>query len=297
MTLLRWIGASFWIRPPCGLRWFGRTCFHTRLIPSTTTRSLSDRIRRTRPVLPLSAPEITTTVSPDLMCRAMSISLNHFTRERDDLHEVLVSQLPRDGAKDAGAARVVFLVDHDGGVLVEADVAAVGADGRLLRADDDAADDLAVLHVPAGQRFLHRADDHVADRRDLALELALAAAAAKDLDAHRLLRAGVVGDVEHRLLLNHCRCAPFWILNCGFWISARSKITNPKSKIPIAPQEPCPSSLPRPRSGRPSPAPSSRCGAAGGASSCSGGGTRRSRPCRPPGPRSSRRGRAARCGA
>src|SRR5688572_6787695 len=106
MTLLRWIGASFWIRPPCGLRWFGRTCFHTRLMPSTTTRSLSVNTRSTRPVLPLSAPAITTTVSPDLMCRAMScFPLNDFAGERDDLHEVLVAQLAGDGPEDAGAAR------------------------------------------------------------------------------------------------------------------------------------------------------------------------------------------------
>jgi hypothetical protein len=56
---------------------------------------------------------------------------------------------------------------------------------------------------PAPLRLLHGADDDVADVGDAALELALAAAAAKDLDAHRLLRAGVVGDVQHGLLLNH----------------------------------------------------------------------------------------------
>src|SRR4051794_6194493 len=86
---------------------------------------------------------------------------NHLARERHDLHEVLVAQLAGDGAEDARAARVVFLVDHDGRVAVEADVGAVAADRRLLGADNDAADDLALLDVTAGQRLLHRADDYV----------------------------------------------------------------------------------------------------------------------------------------
>jgi hypothetical protein len=56
-------------------------------------------------------------------------------------------------------------------LLVEADVAAVLAERRLLRADDDAADDLALLHLAAGERLLHGADDHVADVGDLRLNL------------------------------------------------------------------------------------------------------------------------------
>src|SRR5215212_11486050 len=128
--------------------------------------------RRTRPVLPLSAPAITTTVSPDFMCRAIvgsPLSLREspgrrpgsargrsddLARERHDLHEVLVAKLAGHGAEDSGAAGVVFLVDHDGGVAVEPHVRAVGPLRRLLGADDDAADDLALLHVAGGHRFL-----------------------------------------------------------------------------------------------------------------------------------------------
>src|SRR5687767_2305927 len=197
ITLLMCTGASFWMRPPCGLRWLGRTCFHTRLMPSTTTRSLSVITRRTRPVLPLSAPVVTITTSPALILRAISLfpisdcrlpielqlrrlsfgnrqsaignSSNHFARQRHDLHEVLVAQLAGDGAEDARAARVVLLVDHHRRVLVEADVAAVLAEHGLLRANDHAADDLPLLHLPARQRLLHRADDHVPDVGHLAL--------------------------------------------------------------------------------------------------------------------------------
>src|SRR5882724_345506 len=108
------------MRPPCGFRRDGRTCFHTRAMPSTTTRSLSGRMRSTRPVLPLSAPVVTRTVSPSLMCLAISHSFSdHFARQRHDLHEVLVAEFTGDGAEDARADRVVFLVDRHGGILVE----------------------------------------------------------------------------------------------------------------------------------------------------------------------------------
>src|SRR4051812_48870813 len=109
------------------------------------------------------------------------MALDHFARQRDDLHEVLVAQFAGDGPEDASPAGIVFLVDHDGRVLIEADVAAVGPADRLLGADDHAADDLTLLHVAGRDGLLDGADDHVADAGDATLELALAAAAAQDL--------------------------------------------------------------------------------------------------------------------
>src|SRR3954452_5206930 len=88
------------------------------------------------------------------------LSSNHLAGERHDFHEVLLAQLAGDRAEDARAAGVVLGVDHHGRVLVEADVAAVGADGRLPGADDDAADDLALLDVAGGKSLLYGADDH-----------------------------------------------------------------------------------------------------------------------------------------
>src|SRR5439155_17661329 len=107
---------------------------------------------------------------------------NHFARERDDLHEILVAQLACGGSEDARPARIVFLVDHHRRVAVETDVAAVRADGRLLGPHDHAANDFAVLHLARAHRFLDGTDDDVADARDLALELALAARSAEHLD-------------------------------------------------------------------------------------------------------------------
>src|SRR5205085_12397801 len=115
----------------------------------------------------------------------------------DDLHEVLLPQLARDRAEDARPARVALVVDDHGGVLVEGDLRAVLAAVGLLRPHDDRLDDIALLHRALRRRRLHGADDHVADARVAAL------GAAHDADAEQLARAGVVGDAEAGLLLDH----------------------------------------------------------------------------------------------
>src|SRR6202020_679794 len=66
----------------------------------------------------------------------------------------LVTQLPAHGAEDARAARLLLVVDQDGGVLVEADVAAVGTALLLLRAHDNALDDVTLLDGGAGDGVL-----------------------------------------------------------------------------------------------------------------------------------------------
>ena len=58
----------------------------------------------------------------------------------------------------------MLVVDEHGGVLVEADVAAVGTALLLLGADDDALHDVALLHRGAGDGVLDRGDEDVADR-------------------------------------------------------------------------------------------------------------------------------------
>src|SRR5262249_26317533 len=70
-------------------------------------------------------------------------------------------QLPGHRAEDAGAARVLLVVDQDQRVAVEADVAAVVSPGRLLGADDDALDHVARLDVAAGDCLFDAGNDHV----------------------------------------------------------------------------------------------------------------------------------------
>src|SRR5262249_6884042 len=110
------------------------------------------RTRITVPSLPRSLPLSTTTRSPLRIFIAMS---QHLRCERHDAHEALLTKLATHGPEDAGATRGLVVLDEHGGVLVEADVAAVRAALLLLRADDDALHDVALLHGRAGDRVLH----------------------------------------------------------------------------------------------------------------------------------------------
>src|SRR5919107_6227637 len=144
------------------------------------------------PVLPLSLPEITTTSSS-----VRSFISEHLRGERDDLHEPAVAQLARHRPEDARPARVVLCVDDDRGVLVEGDVRAVLAPELLLRAHDDGLHDLALLDRPLRVGLLDRRGDDIPDAR------VAAAGAALHADAEDLAGAGVVGDLEACLVLDH----------------------------------------------------------------------------------------------
>src|SRR5438270_1361482 len=90
-----------------------------------------------------------------------SPTLKHLRGQADDLHEVLLAQLARDRAEDAGPARVALVVDDHGRVLVERDRRAVLATLGLLRAYDDRPHDLTLLDRSLRGRGLHGTDDDV----------------------------------------------------------------------------------------------------------------------------------------
>src|SRR5215211_401542 len=102
----------------------------------------------TSPRLPLSRPAMTTTLSPFLILLMFvgfpGVSLQHFRRQRDDLHESLGAELARDGPENARADRLELRGEQHGGVGVEADQRAVGTADALLRANDDGVVDLAL---------------------------------------------------------------------------------------------------------------------------------------------------------
>src|SRR3954452_13184461 len=123
--------------------------------------------------------------------------LEHLRGERDDLHVVAVAQLAGHRPEDARAARVARGVDDHGRVLVEGDVGAVLAPELLLRAHDDGLDDVALLDGALRRGLLDGGDDDVADAR------VATARAAHDADAQQLTRAGVVGDAQTGLVLDH----------------------------------------------------------------------------------------------
>src|ERR1700733_1671774 len=104
---------------------------------------------------------------------------NHSRREADDLQVAAIAQFAGHGAEDAGTARIlIFLVEEDHRIMIEADRAAVLAANRLLDAHDHALDNLAGLHIATGDRLLDAGDDDVAQSRGAALR------AAEHLDAH-----------------------------------------------------------------------------------------------------------------
>src|SRR5205085_6716751 len=103
--------------------------------------------------------------------------------EGDDAHEALVAQLTTDGTEDAGPPRLLLVVDQDGSVLVEADVAAVRTATFLLDPHDDTFHDVALLDGCTRDGVLDGGDEDVADRGVATF------GAAEHLDAQHLLRA------------------------------------------------------------------------------------------------------------
>src|SRR3954451_1648743 len=140
---------------------------------------------------------MTLTVSPFLIFIVCFPISEHLRCQRDDLHEPLVAQLAAHRAEDAGAARLAVLAQDHRGVLVELDVGPVRAAALLGGAHDDRLDDVALLDVAARNGVLDRGHDGVTDAG------VAPARAPEDTDAQNLLGAGVVGDLESALLLDH----------------------------------------------------------------------------------------------
>src|SRR4029079_15732091 len=120
--------------PPCIVAPRGFWCFFTTLanaVDVTITLSRSGRTCVMVPRLPMSLPASTTTSSP-----LRTFKSQHLRCERHDPHEPAVAKLAPDRSEGACASRLHLVVDEHGRVLVEADVAAVGAALLLLRTHD-----------------------------------------------------------------------------------------------------------------------------------------------------------------
>eukprot|EP01022_Parablepharisma_sp_SALTPOND_P025558 TRINITY_DN59990_c0_g5_i1.p2 TRINITY_DN59990_c0_g5~~TRINITY_DN59990_c0_g5_i1.p2 ORF type:complete len:183 (-),score=35.90 TRINITY_DN59990_c0_g5_i1:486-1034(-) len=122
---------------------------------------------------------------------------DHLRGERDDAHELLLTQLAGDGAEDTGTTRLPVSLKEDGSILVELDVGPVRTTVRLDGPNDDGLDDLALLHVSAGDGILDGAHDGVTEVGVATLR------STENTDAKKLLRTSVVGDFKSRLLLDH----------------------------------------------------------------------------------------------
>src|SRR5690606_31475225 len=211
------IGASNVMIPPSGFCGEGRRCRLRRFTPLTTTRFSFGSTRRTVPSVPAKFPRITLTRSPRRTCTfgrffcscfpvlrrlppiircAMS---DHLRRQRNDLHEPLLTQLAPDRTEYARPPRLARVVDDHRGVVVATDVRPVLAPHLLRRADHDRLRHIPLLQRPIRERVLYRHDD------DVAHPSVATPRTAQHPDAERLLRPRVVGDPHDRFLLNHCR--------------------------------------------------------------------------------------------
>src|SRR3990170_1266060 len=143
---------------------------------------------------------MTSTVSPFLIFPSFPPlrRLQDFRRQRNNLGEPSLAQLARHGPKDTRPLRVDPIgVQDDGGVVVETNVGAVLAAILLGDAHDHRLDDLALVDGAVGPRRLDGGHDHVADAPYSS------ARAAHDMDHQQLPAAGVVGDLQPRLVLDH----------------------------------------------------------------------------------------------
>src|SRR3989338_4276147 len=100
------------------------------------TSRYSPSTRNTLPRLPLSLPVITITSSFFLILRMISLDsicyrLQHFRCQRDDLHELLGTQLACHRPEDARADRLQLGIEQHGSVAVELDQRPVTATHTL----------------------------------------------------------------------------------------------------------------------------------------------------------------------
>src|SRR5512145_218313 len=119
--------------------------------PSTTALFADGFTEVISPCLPLSLPARTTTLSPFFSFAAIS---QHLRRQRDDLHEVLRTQLAHDRPEDTGTDRFTLVVQDDGGVAVETDRGAVFTANFFRGANDDGLADVTLLNATFRNRLL-----------------------------------------------------------------------------------------------------------------------------------------------
>jgi hypothetical protein len=95
---------------------------------------LASTRRNTVPRLPLSLPVMTMTSSP-LRILFHGRSLQHFRRQRHDLHEALGAQLARHRAKDTRANRLQLVIEEHCRIAIELDQRAIRTTNALGRAN------------------------------------------------------------------------------------------------------------------------------------------------------------------
>src|SRR5258708_6615175 len=123
MTLATGRYISLSLIPPASIWPIGRVCRLARFNLATRTRLFDGSTKIISPSFPRSFPQRTFTLS---CLRTVNISfLKDFRRQRNNFQIIALAKLTGDRTKDPGAARLAFFVDHDAGVVIKTDVAAV----------------------------------------------------------------------------------------------------------------------------------------------------------------------------
>src|SRR6185437_8763438 len=124
--------------------------------------------------------------------------LQKLRRQRGDLHVLLVADLTCDRSEHARRARLASVVDDHDRILIEADVRAVLPARLLGGAHDHRTRHVRLLHRSVREGVLHRHDHDIAKTRVAPV------GTTQHTDDERTLRAGIIGNLHHGLLLNHC---------------------------------------------------------------------------------------------
>ncbi|AAW76826.1 hypothetical protein XOO3572 [Xanthomonas oryzae pv. oryzae KACC 10331] len=139
----------------------------------------------------------------DTVSHVYVLRSQHFGSERDDLHELLGTQLARHRPEDAGTDRLLLVVQQHSGIAVEADQRTVGTAHTLAGTHHDGVVDFALLDLATRNGVLD------GDLDDVANACITALGAAQHLDAHHFLGTRIVGDIEVALHLDHDSDLPY----------------------------------------------------------------------------------------
>ena len=138
MTLPTGTGIFLERRPPCILRCERRTCRLTSLTPHRYFAGFAVNSHDFAFLTSVLAGE-----DDDSVLSLIRIS-DYLARKTDNLHKAAVAQFTTRRQKYE-SARVLVVVDQNGGVRIELDIAAVFSTRRLLRANDYSSDNLVFL--------------------------------------------------------------------------------------------------------------------------------------------------------
>src|SRR6195952_3187304 len=124
-------------------------------------------------------------------------SLQHFRRERNDLHKSFTTQFTRYRSENPRTDRLELGIQKYSGIAVELNQRAVLAAHALGRTNDHSVVDFALLHASARRCFFDGHLDDVANASVTTLR------AAEHLDAHHFTCTCVVGNFKPSSGLNH----------------------------------------------------------------------------------------------